>query len=199
MMTRREIIEKYNIKKKSKLFVFPMLQIRLIHENRNLSYFIDLSLHNDYEFVLTFENSEYDLLRMDLQKIMNSVNYNGFLSKDDNEINLYMKVPDEFKRDYEKFLEGKYSKFTKRFKDVLTNVYYEGRFSGFEDNGLPKFSVYDVIYPNDDCINRLAKALSTDDSIISFDKNSNIELLDPPSREIEDFRTIEELNYIYNK
>ena len=199
MMTRREIIEKYNIKKKSKLFVFPMLQIRLIHENRNLSYFIDLSLHNDYEFVLTFENSEYDLLRMDLQKIMNSVNYNGFLSKDDNEINLYMKVPDEFKRDYEKFLEGKYSKFTKRFKDVLTNVYYEDRFSGFEDNGLPKFSVYDVIYPNDDCINRLAKALSTDDSIISFDKNSNIELLDPPSREIEDFRTIEELNYIYNK
>lgn len=199
MMTRREIIEKYNIKKKSKLFVFPMLQIRLIHENRNLSYFIDLSLHNDYEFVLTFENSEYDLLRMDLQKIMNSVNYNGFLSKDGNEINLYMKIPDEFKRDYEKFLEGKYSKFTKRFKDVLTNVYYEDRFSGFEDNGLPKFSVYDVIYPNDDCINRLAKALSTDDSIISFDNNSNIELLDPPSREIEDFRTIEELNYIYNK
>lgn len=198
-MTRREIIEKYNIKKKSKLFVFPMLQIRLIHENRNLSYFIDLSLHNDYEFVLTFENSEYDLLRMDLQKIMNSVNYNGFLSKDDNEINLYMRIPDEFKRDYEKFLEGKYSKFTKRFKDVLTNVYYEDRFSGFEDNGLPKFSVYDVIYPNDDCINRLAKALSTNDSIISFDKNSNIELLDPPSREIEDFRTIEELNYIYNK
>lgn len=199
MMTRREIIEKYNIKKKSKLFIFPMLGIRLIHENRNNTYFIDLSLYKDYEFVLTFENSEYDLLKMDLRKIMSSVNYNGFLSKDVNEVNLYMKIPDEFKKDYEKFLEGKYSKFTKRFKDVLTNVYYEDRFSGFEDNGLPKFSVYDVIYPNDDCINRLAKSLSTGSSIISFDNNSNIELLDPPSREIEDFRTIEELNYIYNK
>lgn len=199
MMTRREIIEKYNIRKKSKLFIFPMLGIRLIHENRNNTYFIDLSLYKDYEFVLTFENSEYDLLKMDLRKIMSSVNYNGFLSKDVNEINLYMKIPDEFKRDYEKFLEGKYSKFTKRFKDLLTNTYYEDGITGFEANGLPRLSVHDVIYPSEESINRLAQALSIGDSIIHFDKDSNIELLDPPSREIEDFRTIEELNYIYNK
>ena len=63
-----------------------------------LSYFIDLSLHNDYEFVYILRIQEYDLLRMDLQKIMNSVNYNGFSSKDGNEINFVWKIPDEFKR-----------------------------------------------------------------------------------------------------
>jgi len=198
MSTRRKIIDEFQIRKKSRLFIPPMLKTRLYHESKD-SHLIDVSLYESDKFVLTFDNVDYEPLKMDIYRLQNHSSFCDIDFGDDNkEINLLMKVPEEFKTDFDKYLEGKYSKFSKHYKVLLTNKYNDERKQGFNDrNGLPNLSVFDVIYPNEDCREKLAQALSIGSSIVKFDENADIELIDAPNREVEDFKTVEELKIIY--
>lgn len=198
MSTRRKIIDEFQIRKKSRLFIPPMLKTRLYHESKD-SHLIDVSLYESDKFVLTFDNVDYEPLKMDIYRLQNHSSFCDIDFGDDNkEINLLMKVPEEFKTDFDKYLEGKYSKFSKHYKILLTNKYNDERKQGFNDrNGLPNLSVFDVIYPNEDCREKLAQSLSIGSSIVKFDENADIELIDAPNREVEDFKTVEELKIIY--
>lgn len=199
MSTRRKIIKDNNLRiKKSKIFITPMLRQNFMHEGKNNSYHIDTSLYGTNQFMLTFDNVDHEPLKMDIYKLQNHTEFCDIGYGDNNkEINILMNIPKEFQSDYEKFLDGKYSKFGMVYKALLVKKYGDERHEGFnERNHLPNLSVFDVIYPNENSRERLAESLSIGNSKIIFD-NKDIEIIDSPDLELETFKTIEELINIY--
>ncbi len=106
--------------------------------------------------------------------------------EDDEEYLLYYRVPQHFHEDFEKIIEGKYSKTTDSYKSVILNIY------GVERNTKDHIPyMHDCLYPDDIKRKLYANYLNVDVHLI--DEVSSR----PRLKEYELFRTINQLNEDY--
>lgn len=102
--------------------------------------------------------------------------------EDDEEYLLYYRVPQHFHEDFEKIIEGKYSKTTDSYKSVILNIY------GVERNTKDHIPyMHDCLYPDDTKRKLYANYLNVDVHLI--DEVSSR----PRLREYELFKTINQL------
>lgn len=195
MSLRKEWLEKNNNISKSKVFLFPMLQIPLYHVNDKINYLLDVTFvqMGFPQIVLTFNNIDDIPLKEDLYRL--SVHHcyvDSEYGDEDKELNMFFDVPREFKKDFELFTQGCYSKFSDEFKHLLVKYHGTARNKGISPKtGLPNVNIYDVIHPTDELKKLMAKQLSTDNAVIDWKMIT--EVLDPPNIDVESFKTIEEL------
>ena len=106
--------------------------------------------------------------------------------EDEEEYLLYYRVPHHFHEDFEKIIEGKYSKTTDSYKSVILNIY------GVERNTKDHIPyMHDCLYPDDTKRKLYAKYLNVEVSLI--DEVSSR----PRLKEYELFRTINQLKEDY--
>ena len=106
--------------------------------------------------------------------------------EDDEEYLLYYKIPQHFYEDFDKIIEGKYSKTSDEYKSIILNIY------GVERNTKDhKPYMHDCLYPDDTKRKLYANYLNVDVSLI--DEVSSR----PRLKEYELFRTINQLNENY--
>lgn len=106
--------------------------------------------------------------------------------EDDEEYLLYYKVPQHFYEDFDKIIEGKYSKTSGSYKTIITNIY------GSERNTKDHIPyMQDCLYPTDEKRALYAKFLNVEVHLI--DEVSSR----PRLKEYELFRTINQLNEDY--
>lgn len=195
MSLRRDILKNNKYKSKSKVFLLPMLKSPLLHVNNEINYLIDVQvvLGGFPQIVVIFENVDYEPLKMDIYKLQNVPYYLDADYGDDNkEVILFFDVPNNYKEDFELFVQGKYSRFSHSFKELLTKTYGEQRLLDFsKESKLPNVSVYDAIYPTEERKKALSSALGCDV------KDLNDEVLSPPDLEFEEYKNIEELKEKY--
>jgi hypothetical protein len=106
--------------------------------------------------------------------------------EDDEEYLLYYKIPQHFYEDFDKIIEGKYSKTSDGYKSVILNIY------GVERNTKDhKPYMHDCLYPDDIKRKLYANYLNVDVNLI--DEVSSR----PRLKEYELFKTINQLNENY--
>lgn len=106
--------------------------------------------------------------------------------EDDEEYLLYYKIPQHFYEDFDKIIEGKYSKTSDEYKSIILNIY------GVERNTKDhKPYMHDCLYPDDTKRKLYANYLNVDVSLI--DEVSSR----PRLKEYELFKTINQLNENY--
>lgn len=195
MSLRREINKNNKYKSKSKVFLLPMLKSPLLHVNSEVNYLIDVQVVQGGfpQIVVIFDNVDYEPLTMDIYKMQNLPEYiDASYDDNDKEVVLFFDVPKDFKEDFELFTQGKYSKFSHKYKELLTRNYGEQRMLDFsKESKLPNVSVYDAMYPTEERKKALSQALGCDV------KDLNDEVLSPPNLEFEEYKNIEELKEKY--
>lgn len=188
--SRRKWLKNIDYIKKSKAFLFPMLETSLMHQNDNVNYLIDVSfMHVGFpQIVLIFDNVDDVCLQEDIHRLsMKHCYVDSEYADDDKEVCMFFDVPKEFKKDFELFTRGKYSKFSDKYKTLLCNIYGTKREKGISPKtGLPNVNIFDVIYPTNELRKLMGKQLNVNWKLID-------EVLDPPNIELEQFKTIEEL------
>lgn len=200
MSRRREILGNIKgVKRRTKQFIVPMLEIPLMHVSKGKSYVIDVCVTTvGYpQVVYIFDNIDNEPLKMDIYRLQN---HHDFVSIDygdsEREVLVFMNIPLEYRHDFDTFVKGKYTRFSEKYKKLLIEKYSEDRHTGFNKvDGLPNLSMKDVIDPEDDTRMRLARSLSSPGSIVSW--RELIEVLDAPDMKYETFRTVEELEEEY--
>jgi hypothetical protein len=193
---RKEWLNKIDYKKKCKMFLLPMLNTSLYHNNVDgVNYLIDVSLvqMGFPQMVVTFDNVDYIPLKEDIHRLSMSSEYvDSEYGDDEKEVNMFFDVPKIYKKDFELFTQGLYSQFSVGYKELLERVHGSKRNNGISpETSLPNVNIYDVIYPTDDLKKLMAKQLSTANHHVDW-KNIN-EVLDPPKIELEEFKLVEEL------
>lgn len=156
-------------------FVLPMCEVNYKTFPDN---FINCYLKDD-QVVVVFDIPKKDdnKFKLFLDYIKLNKNYDMY-EEDIDEITLYFNIPDRNKKNYEMFLQGKYSKFSKEFQELLKS--YFGTRSRKEDY---KVNVIDVISPMDFKKKQVAERLGVDISLIE-------EVLDKPDLEKETYKPI---------
>jgi len=196
MSLRREINKTIEYKRKTKNFLFPLLETTLIHTNKDINYLIDvLIVQGGFPQIVTiFDNIDYEPLAMDIYRLNNNNLYiDSNYDDDDKEVCLFFDIPSEFRNDYKLYIQGKYSQFSDKYKQLLTKTYGPGRMDSINEvTGLPHVSMYDAIYPTKD--KRLAIANSLGCSV-----DDVVEVLSPPDINLEEYRTIEQLKELYGR
>lgn len=194
MSRRREILGKDNAKKWCKTFLPSMLEMPLMHVGGGKNYFMDIgfTMEGFPQIVYIFDNIDYEPLMMDIYKLQNHSCFVDIEYADDNkEVVIYLDVPREFRKDFDKFIQGGYSEFSDRYKQLLIEKYGEGSQEGVNDLGLPRASMHDIIYPEPTKRKLLAEALSVKGSSVNW--RDLKEIVSSPDTEYERFKTIEEL------
>mgnify|MGYP003488443549 FL=1 len=106
--------------------------------------------------------------------------------EDEEEYLLHYRVPHHFHEDFEKIIEGKYSKTTDSYKSVILNIY------GVERNTKDHIPyMHDCLYPDDIKRKLYANYLNVDVSLIDEVSSK------PRLKEYELFRTINQLKEDY--
>ena len=106
--------------------------------------------------------------------------------EDEEEYLLYYRTPQHFHEDFDKIIEGKYSKTTDSYKSIILNIY------GVERNTKDHIPyMHDCLYPDDTKRKLYANYLNVDVKLI--DEVSSR----PRLKEYELFRTINQLNEDY--
>ncbi len=186
MSKRREQKNGSKYISKSKIFLLPMLECKLHHINDKINYLIDVNFTQTGfpQIVLIFDNIDYEPLKADAHRLsMLSEYVAAEFGDEDKEIILFFDVPKKWRKDFELFVMGAYSEFSKEYKDLLVGVYGNLRSDGFSSTtGLPKVSIYDAIYPLKETKRLFCEILKTDVKIK--------EVLDPPKLEEEEFKEI---------
>jgi hypothetical protein len=187
MSQRRQWNKLITYKKKAKNFILPMIGIPIVQYD---PYIIDCNIIIDGfpKIVVIFDNIDDEPLKMLIYKLQSDYLFMDCEYGDDNkEIVLYFDVPKEFKSDFEKFIKGSYSEFSDEYKNRLTS--YFGK-ETCEDWGL--VTMWDTIYPKDNKKDQIAEKYGVDVKQIK-------ELISSPDLEYEIYKTIEELNEIYDR
>lgn len=195
MSKRREILGKETVKKWCKSFLPVMLEMPLMHVGNGINYFMDLgfTMEGFPQIVYIFDNIDYEPLMMDIYKLQNHTCFVDIEYSDDNkEVVVFLDVPKEFRRDFDKFIQGQYSEFSDRFKELLIAKYGDGRQEGISSkNGLPNVSMMDIINPEPAQKKLLAECLSSTGSRVNW--RDLKEIISPPNVEVEEYKTIQEL------
>ena len=182
---RRSIIKNRNYKRKSKLFILPMLDYPLAEYE---PYLIDCNIDYDPEkLIVIFDNVDDDPLSMLIYKLQSSYLYLDCGYDDgDREVWLSFEIPKEFKKDFEKFTRGKYSEFSEKYKKLLIKHY------GKETSAVyAQFSMFDALYPTEEKRKERAEDLN-------YDRWEDIkELFSVPTLEYEEYKSIEDLKLTY--
>jgi hypothetical protein len=169
-----------------------MFGIKLYHINNKINYLIEtcFTIEDNPKVVLIFDNIDYDPLKEDVWRITNLPEFiDSEFGDDEKEFIIWLSIPEEYLLDFKLFKEGRYSKFSDKYKEVLIKSYTSKRGEGFSrKSGLPNVSVYDAINPNKELRDAMAEHLNTKEKIV--------EVLDAPKLEEEEFKNVSE---IYDK
>lgn len=188
---RRENLSSSDYKKKSANFLLPMLDVKMYHRTDKIDYLIDVCFIQlgFPQIVVIFDNIDYEPLKEDIHRFMMNHNFvDAEYGDDDKEICLFFDVPKEYRIDFEFFTQGKYSQFSKKYKDLLISNYGIMKEEGLsKDTGLPNVSMYEAINPSKEIKQIMGKELGVDWRIIN-------EVLDSPNIELEEFKLIDEIN-----
>lgn len=187
MSQRREINRLIQYKKKAKNFILPMLGIPPIQYD---PYIIDCSIiiEGFPKIVVIFDNLDDEPLKMLIYKLQSDYLFlDCEYADNDKEVILFFDIPKEYKKDFESFIKGAYSQFSKTYKDKLIQYF---RKETCEEWGL--VSMYDTIYPKEHKRAQIAEKYGADVKDIK-------ELISSPDLEHEIYKTIEELKLIYDK
>lgn len=172
---------------KSRIFLLPMLDCKLHHINSKTNYLIDVNFCQlgFPQIILIFDNIDYEPLKADAHRLsMLSEYVAAEYTNDDKEIIMYFDVPLKYRKDFESFVKGWYSEFSREYKDLLIDIYGNDRQTGFsKKTGLPNVSIYDAIIPLQETKRLFAEILNVDVKEIK-------EILDPPDLEEEEFKEI---------
>lgn len=181
MSLRRQIIKDRDYKRKSKLFILPMLDYSL---DEYEPYLIDCNIDlKDNTIVVIFDNLDDDPLSMLIYKLQSSYLYlDSKFDDDDKEVVMFFEVPKEFKKDFIKFTQGKYSEFSEKYKKKLIGLF------GKETSSVyAQFSMFDALYPTEEKRKERAEDLM-------YDKWEDIkELFSVPKLEFEEYKCIDDL------
>lgn len=199
MSTRRQLIRQKKLKStKTTQFLLPILGFQLSsYPNQFISSYIIHSREAELpKIVVTFENisdkhEDFEIFKMHIYKMQNIPEFRDDLSTyddEDKELVLVFDLKKEFIKDYELFIQGKYSKFSDKLKDLLIKVYGKGQAPGH------KASMFDTLYPKDEKRKLLADHIGYDD----YTKLE--EVLDSPDLNFEVYRSTKEfIDYHENK
>lgn len=154
-------------------------------------YFINCHILNEEEpkLVIIFDNIEDIDLNLQIYKLKKYYTFEKISTIND-EIVVILKIPDVYIKDYNKFLQGKYSTFSEDYKKTLMKIHGSKGLSGVNEKGLPLVSIYDVINPSKDKIRELENILGVKKGIIK-------EIYDIPNLDLEYYKSIKELKKIY--
>ncbi len=192
---RREYLKRFDYIKKSGIFLFPMLQTALYHQNDKINYLIDVGFvqMGFPQIVVIFDNIDYIPLKEDVHRLSMCPFYvDSEYGDEDKELCMFFDVPKEYKKDFELFTKGLYSQFSEEYKKLLVKKYGDTRERGLTHRTLlPNIGVYDAIYPLDDTKKLMARCLSTSNHVVNWSEIK--EVLDPPNIELEEFKLIDEL------
>lgn len=130
---------------KSSLFLLPMVDLNVDKICGYNNCFINTYFDDNYNIYLLFHLKNLDSFV--ITEIENNKNFIG--SYRDNYIGTFkMQIPDIMKNDFNLFLRGHYSKFSKSFKNILNKNYSINS------------TIRRIINPSDDDIFNLRKALN---------------------------------------
>lgn len=204
MSLRRQIIkEKFgNSKTKTGWYLLPVLGHIPFLKPKGLylreqlgEHLIDIYVIDDKDspkLVLIFDlmDEDDDFIFEKLQMDHTFIEANE--DKDSGEMWFIHNIPNEFKKDYQKFKEGKYSEFSGKLTDRLMNAHGKIKAEGFTKLGLPAVSIFESLFPdqNQDKKKILAEHLDVNVNLIE-------ELLSIPDMKFESFKSIKELKKQY--
>lgn len=139
------------------------------------------------KLVVIFDNIDDDSLKMLVYKLQSIYLFEDCRYDDkDREVVLIFNIPKEYKKDFEMFTEGKYSKFSEKYKKRL--ISYFGKETCTE---FAQFSMFDALYPTE----KKRKERAQD---LNHNNWEDIkELFSVPNLDYERYLTIKELEKIY--
>lgn len=177
MSKRIEILGKKATK--THTFVLPMCDVssRLLSDN-----FINSYISNDC-LVLVFESIQGD--NPSYAKFLNYISFNNnFLSseKEGDEEIFFFRIPPHYQNNFQLFKEGKYSKFSEGFKELLIKHY--GRVSIQNNHTV---TVYNTIYPQEFKRKQIAEHYNVELNYVPE------EVLDIPNLEFETYKSIKQI------
>lgn len=205
MSKRREIIEKRNKKRKSLYFLTPMyynvsfMNKKLIHpiteRTDGNSFLIDVAFlikgdDGEPKVVFSLDNVDDETLAMDIYKLQlhNCYSDGKYDGENDEEVNIFLNVPKIWKKDFNKFIDGKYSEFSDAYKKHLIQIYGEGTADdGLGKDGLPLVTMHDILYPTNEIKQKFADVLGV------LVKDIGAEVFEAPDKEIESWKPLKEL------
>jgi len=186
MSRRKKFIEdndqKVNV---STIFIIPMLGFnnRLLPDEF-LSAYLQNDNKNCNKIILTFENSNSDVLKEAIAVLQENENLFSIEYEDDNkEIVATFDIPKSFQSDFSLIMKGKYSKIGKEYKEILLD--YHGRKTG---NGKCIYMI-DALFPDYQTKTYRAEKLG-----VSISDLPNGEVMSIPSDENELYVKAENLN-----
>lgn len=193
MSFRRELIHKGLLKKQTKcnFFVLPMLGFK---RNFYDPYFIN-SYISEYDtsepkINLVFDNVDTDDFILQIGKLSSHKEFIGRFFEDD-EVILTFSINRLYKKDFFNFLEGKYSKISDFYKDILCNHFGSKSCTDIKYDGT-EVSMFDIIYPSMEKRIILANFLNVNIKLIK-------EVKSKPVLEDEEFFSLIELKEMYGE
>ena len=177
--------KEHGVKKKSKLFILPMLCDN-VRFGEFSQYFVDIniSIEKMYIYVLLDNTYTDEGLRNLVYKLENHYSWISSDYVDDNEVlMLSFNVIKEYSQDYKKFIDGKYSEFSDKYKQQLLKIH-----DNYEScSTYSKVSVYDALHPSEKKRAEIAKELGVEIKYMSH------ELFDPPNILYEEYMDLDKM------
>lgn len=172
-------------------FLMPLIGVSEKElDNHCLDMFINAYIKNKEELTLYVVLNKLDFPEESMQFIiLQNLNehYLCFMENDQEYIIEY-EIPEHFREDFDKILDGKYSETSAPYKQIMTRVHGIRK-----DDNDPACFIYEVIYPTDRKRELKAKDLSVGHSII--DKSIIKEVSSKPNLEYEEYVSIEQLKF----
>lgn len=160
-MNRRTKIEGKN-KNISRAFILPMCGInyKTLPKNFNNCY-----ITLDYDVILVFNREEYydTVFYHFVEHVKSSLKSYRSYEEDIDEILIFFKVPEVFRENFDLFIEGKYSKLTDGYKDIIISFYGKKTIKDSYE-----VTAFDMIEPTDYKRKQIAEYLSSERSIIDW-------------------------------
>lgn len=134
---------------KTSTFLIPLLnknRFQLKHD----SYFVNAFISSNREYLcLLYRYTGTDLYKSFEEKIIQDKLYIKHLDYDKYHVMYLFKIPDEFEEDIEHFLDGNYSKFSRKLKTLITKFYGSSKDS----------TIYQIIYKSPKLKNLIEESL----------------------------------------
>lgn len=193
-LNRKFILEEFNsfgIKKKSRIFLLPLIDANVsVHEFD--PFLIDVNIDKDnIQLILIFDNTYIsEEFKMIFYKLSNNYCYidNSDYGGNGTELICNFSIPKEYRDDFFKFIDGKYSEMSEKYKKKILTF---NMFPNVTHSVKGKITPYDILFPSEQKRKEIAEDLGVDI------KNMNDDLYDKPNMDYEIYHPIEKLREIY--